>query len=140
QLITGVPGVGAVYVEKLVASCSVNANALQQYIKVSGLDKLAPSISSTAAITPMNAVATPLVVLDSQANPAATLITIGGPTVNTITQQVFAQHPELSLSPSNPVIVQAVGTNRIVVAGYSANDTITATKQLIQNLLSQATS
>jgi hypothetical protein len=141
QLITGVPGItGQVYVEKVTATCNVNADALKQYITINGLNALAPSISSTAVITPMNAVSTPLVVLDTQANLAATLITIGGPLVNTVTQQVFAQHPELSLSPTNPVIVQAVGTNRIVVAGYTADDTKTAVNQLIQSLLAQASS
>jgi len=141
QLITGVPGVtGEVYVEKVTATCNVDANALKQYITVSGLDKVAPSVSQAAVVTPLNTVSTPLVVLDTQANPAATLITIGGPLVNTVTQQVFAQHPELSLTPSNPVIVQAVGTNRIVVAGYAPSDTQTAVNQLIQNLLAQASS
>jgi hypothetical protein len=141
QLITGVPGVtGQVYVEKVTATCNVDADALKQYITVSGLDKVAPSVSQAAVVTPLNTVATPLVVLDTQANPAATLITVGGPLVNTVTQQVFAQHPELSLSPSNPVIVQAVGTNRIVVAGYTADDTKTAVNQLIQSLLAQASS
>jgi hypothetical protein len=141
QLITGVPGVtGQVYVEKVTATCNVDADALKQYITINGLNALTPSISSTAVITPINTVATPLVVLDTQANPAATLITIGGPLVNTVTQQVFAQHPELSLTPNNPVIVQAVGTNRIVVAGYTADDTKTAVNQLIQSLLAQASS
>jgi maleate cis-trans isomerase len=83
--------------------------------------------------------ATPLVVLDNNANSASTLIVIGSKYVNTVAQQIFAQNPSLDSSfGTSSVVLQAFGSNRILVAGYYANQTVQAGNQFIQALLSAA--
>ncbi|MGC9205314.1 MAG: hypothetical protein ACP5FN_03520, partial [Candidatus Micrarchaeia archaeon] len=135
-------GIGAsalpnVTIANVSATCSFSTTSCS----VTGLSNLTATPSATQAITPvkLNTVATPLAVLDSQANNASTLIVIGSKYVNSVAAQIFAQNPSLSTSfAPGTVIVQAFGTNRILVAGYTANDTITAGNEFIQDLLTAA--
>ncbi len=132
-----VPGVANLTVSKVNATCAFTATSCN----VTGLGNLTATPSQTQAVTPvyLHTDTTPLVVLDSQANPAATLIVVGSKYVNSVAGQVFAQNPSLnsSFGPSS-VVVSAEGTNRILVAGYSANQTVQAGNQFIQQLLQAA--
>ncbi len=108
---------------------------------MSGIANVTATPSVASAVTPvsLNTATTPLVVLDSAANPASTLVVVGSKYVNSVAAQIFAQNPTLdsSFGPSS-VIEQAEGSNRILVAGYYANQTVAAGNQFIQALLSSA--
>ena len=82
----------------------------------------------------------PLVVLDSQANSGSSLILVGSGYVNTLSQQLESAY-NVSITPStSSPIVQAVGGNRILVAGYTANQTTAAANSFIDQLYAQASS
>lgn len=119
------------------ASCTFSTTSCS----VTGLSNLTATASVKNATTSvsLNTAATPLAVLDSNANAASTLILVGSKFVNSVSAQVFSQNPSLasSFGPGS-VIVQAFGTNRILVAGYYANQTVTAGNQFIQQLLTSA--
>ncbi|MEM4066606.1 MAG: hypothetical protein QXV17_07085, partial [Candidatus Micrarchaeaceae archaeon] len=126
-----------VTIANVTATCTFGTTSCS----VTGLSNLTATPSVTSAITPVsiNTASTPLAVLDTNANPASTLIVIGSKFVNTIAAQIFAQNPSLdsSFGPGS-VIVQAFGTNRILVAGYTANETVQAGNTFIQDLLTAA--
>jgi len=106
---------------------------------VTGIGNLTATPSVTTAYQPVwlkNLSTTPLVVLDSQANPGSNLILIGSGYVNTLSQQI-QQSYNISMVPTTQ-IVQAVGNNRILVAGYYANQTAAAGNSFIQQLYAQA--
>lgn len=102
-----------------------------------------PSISSAVVATSLNTAVTPLVIFDSQANSASSLISVGNGTEaggygNLISQQI---EKEYGVSPTpNSNIVQAYGNNRILIAGYYASGTVQAGNQFVQDLLSTAQS
>jgi hypothetical protein len=128
-----------VTIANVTAKCGFSTTSCS----VSGLSNVTATPSVTSAVTPvsLNTATTPLVVLDSNANSASTLIVVGSKYVNTVAAQIFAQNPTLdsSFGPSS-VIEQAEGSNRILVAGYTADQTVTAGNQFIQALLSSASS
>ncbi len=135
-------GIGAttslpnVTIANVTATCTVTGGV--GGCTVSGISNLTATPSVTNATTPnkLNTATTPLTVLDSNANSAATLVVIGSKFVNTVAQQIFAQNPSLASSfNTGSVVLQAFGTNRILVAGYYANQTVTAGNQFIQALL-----
>jgi hypothetical protein len=132
-----VPGFSNLTVSKVNATCTFASTSCS----VSGLSNLTATPSVTSAVVPveLNTATTPLVVLDSNANSAATLIVVGSLYVNSVAQQVFAQNPSLnsSFGPSS-VVASAEGTNRILVAGYTANQTVTAGNEFINQLLQAA--
>ena len=110
---------------------------------VTGTGSLTATPSVNSAITPvsLNTAQTPLAVLDSQASGTSTLVLVGSKFVNSVSGQVFEQNPSLnSTFAPGSVVVQAFGTNRILVAGYSANETVQAGNQFIQDLLTNAAS
>ncbi len=76
-----------------------------------------------------------LVVLDSQAPDTGTVVTVGGPAVNSVTASVL-EGSDVELSPENPVVVKEVG-GKIVVAGWTAEDTVSAAQQFIAALQRQ---
>ncbi len=132
-----VPGLANVTVENVTASCAVGASAGN--CTVSGVSNLTATPSVTQAVTPvkLNTATTPLAVVDSNANSASTLIVVGSKYVNSVAAQVFAQNPSLNTSfGPGSVVVQAFGGSRILVAGYTANETVQAGNQFIQQLLS----
>jgi len=136
---TNIPNVT---IAKVTANCTYSSNVTSS-CTVTGLSSVTGVPSVSQAITPvkLNTAATPLVVLDSNANPAATLIVIGSSYVNSVAGQIFAQNPSFAqtFGPSS-VVVQAFGSNRILVAGYTANQTVQAGNEFIQDLLSAASS
>lgn len=137
-----VPGFANLTVSKVNATCG-GVTVSSSSCTVSGLSNVTATPSVTQAVVPvsLNTATTPLVVLDSNANSAATLVLVGSKFVNSVSAQVFAQNPALnsSFGPSS-VIVQAYGTNRILVAGYTANQTVQAGNQFINDLLQASSS
>ncbi|MGI0100151.1 MAG: S-layer protein [Candidatus Micrarchaeaceae archaeon] len=118
------------------ASISVSKKA---NFTVSGISNLTATPSVTSATTPVllhNLTTTPLVVLDSQANPGSNLILIGSGYVNTLSKQLQSAY-NITMTPTTQV-AQAYGTNRILVAGYYANQTAAAGNTFIQQLYAQA--
>ncbi|MDE1871050.1 MAG: S-layer protein [Candidatus Micrarchaeota archaeon] len=106
---------------------------------ISGIANLTATPSVATATQPVllkNLTTTPLVVLDSQASPGSNLILIGSGFVNTLSGQLQSAY-NISMTPTTQ-ITQAYGTNRVLVAGYYANQTAAAGNSFIQQLYAQA--
>jgi hypothetical protein len=107
---------------------------------VSGIGNLTATPSVATATQPVllsSLPTTPLVVLDSAANPGSNLILIGSGYVNTLSQQIQKSY-NVSMTPATQ-LVQTYGNNRILIAGYYANQTTAAGNSFIQQLYAQAT-
>ena len=94
----------------------------------------APSSSSSRAsqiAAALNYTSPPLIVLDSNANPGATMIVVGTQYDNTIANQIFQTS---GIAPISGGIVQGYGTNRILVSGYTDNEAIQAAEQFDADL------
>ena len=80
------------------ATCSVGGKRTNSSCTVAGVGNLMAMPSVTQAVVPvkLNTAVTPLVVLDTNANNASTLIVVGSKYVNTVAQQIFAQNPSLA--------------------------------------------
>ncbi len=127
-----------VTIGKVNATCSFSTTSCN----VTGLKNLTAVPSETSAIvgSPLNTVSAPIAVLDSNANNSTNQIVIGSGYVNSVAQSIFNQNSQLSSSfGQNSTIVQAYG-NKILVAGYTAQQTVNAGNQFIQQLLADATS
>ena len=145
---TGPYGIGAsilpnVTIANVTAKCAFSTTSCT----VTGLDNLTATPTATQAIThvPLNTATTPLVVLDNQSSSTATLISIGsgyelssGVYVNSVSQQIISQN-NVNFGPGS-VIASAEGSNRILIAGYTAGETVQAGNQFIQQLISNAAS
>lgn len=135
---TNIPNVT---IAKVNATCTFSTTSCT----VTGLSNLTatPSVSKAVSDVLLNTASTPIAVLDSGANNSSTLIVIGSKFVNSVAGQIFAQNPTLNSAfgptGAQSVIVKAFGTNRILVAGYTAQQTVTAGNQFIQALLQGAT-
>ena len=101
--------------------------------------------TATAVIQPNNAAsvvvsepyplgATKLVYSDTQAQSAGVAILVGGPMVNTMTADAL-QDSSVDLKTDGP-LVKEIG-NKIVVAGYTADDTLSAADQFIAGVKRQ---
>lgn len=132
-----------VTIAKVNASCSFTTTNCS----ISGVSNLTatPSVKQAVVSSHLNTATTPLAVLDSNANNASTLIVVGSAYVNSVAQQIFSGNAQFATSfdnggasGPNAVTVQAFGNNRILVAGYTANQTVTAGNQFINDLLTQA--
>ncbi len=130
-------GLPNVTVANVTAKC-VPSTTSCQITNVTNLTAT-PSVSQAYTRVPINTATNPLVVLDKQANNASNLIVIGSYYVNSVAAQIFNATPTLksSFGPGS-VIVKAFGTNRILIAGYTANETIQAGNEFINMLLSNA--
>ena len=136
----GLPGGIVIKVTQItedVGTCTAAAGGAQ--CVVTGLDSLSatPSVTSTVIPTDLDTATNKLVVTDRAADRAATLIVVGGNTVNTIADEII-RSSNIDLR-TDTVVVRAIGTNRILVAGYSAQDTVTAGDQFIQALIAAKT-
>ncbi|MCL4379208.1 MAG: S-layer protein [Candidatus Marsarchaeota archaeon] len=130
-----IPGVTNVTVSKVTATATLGANA---GYTVTGYQNLTATPSVSSALVPVllkNLTTTPLVVLDSQANPSSSLILIGSGYVNSLSQQLQASQ-NITVTPTTQ-IVQAYG-NKILVAGYTAAQTTAAANQFISDLYAAA--
>ncbi len=131
-------GISNVTVAQVTANITVGAGA---NFTVSGIGniKATPSVSSATTPVLLTNLSTtaPIAVLDSQANPSGNLILVGSGYVNTLSQQLQNAY-NITLTPTSAPIAQGYGTNRILVAGYYANQTTTASNQFIQQLYAAA--
>jgi hypothetical protein len=130
---TNIPNVTIAQVNQ---TCSVTGTG--SGCSVGGLSNLTgtPNVNAATTFVKLDTSATPLVVLDNAAS-AQTLIVVGSKYVNTVAQQIFSQNPSLDSSfNTGSVVVQAFGSDRILVAGYYANQTVQAGNQFIDALLS----
>ena len=134
-----------VTIGKVNATCSFTTTNCS----ISGVNNLTATPSVKTAVEwpngkPLNTATTPIAVLDSNATNSSTLIVVGSAYVNSVAGQIFANNPQFASSfdtgPSGPnsVTVQAFGNNRILVAGYTAQQTVQAGNQFINQLLAQA--
>ena len=133
---TNIPNVS---IAKVTANITVSSSS---GATVSGISNLTATPSVSVATTPVllnNLPTSPLVVLDSAANPSSNLILVGSGYVNTLSQQLETSQG-ISITPTSAPITQAYGTNRILVAGYTANQTTAAANTFIQDLYANAAS
>ena len=131
---TNIPNVS---IGPVTANIAVGGNAT--YV-VTGISNLTATPSVTSATQPVllkNLSTQPLVVLDSQANSGSNLILVGSGYVNTLSAQLQSAY-NVSMTPTTQ-LAQAYGTNRILVAGYYANQTNAAGNSFINQLYAQAT-
>lgn len=96
---------------------------------MTGADALACSSDKAYVVEALDTSAKPLVVTDTSgmASGTETMILVGGPLVNTLTQQV----PGFAAMNPGDSVVKVVG-DKVVVAGYTAADTIAAANSLIE--------
>jgi hypothetical protein len=78
-----------------------------------------------------------LVYLDSEATGLDTgvVITVGGQAVNKVTASAL-EEAGITIDPTNNVVVKEVG-NKIIVAGYTAEDTLRAVDQFLSGVKRQ---
>jgi len=123
-----------------IGKVSANISLSSTNYSITGINNITATPSVTSASTPVllsNLTTTPLVVLDSQANPGSNLILIGSGYVNSLSKQLQNSY-NITVSPGSQPIVQAYGTNRVLIAGYYANQTNAAGNSFIQQLYAQA--
>jgi len=75
-----------------------------------------------------------LVELDSQASNVADVVSVGGPDVNTVTASLLSGSNVDFTSP----VVKEISTGKIVVAGMTAQDTMTAADEFIAAIQNQS--
>lgn len=83
-----------------------------------------------------------LVILDTQANPSSSLILVGSGYVNTLSAQIQKAY-NISINSTSAPVVKAFPSStgsRILVAGYTANQTEQAAKTFIEDLYASAAS
>ena len=139
-------GVGAatnlpnVTIANVTAKCVTSGPSV---CNVTGLSNLTATPSVTHATTPvvLNTATNPIAVLDTNANNASSLIVVGSKYVNSVAAQIFQNQPALdsAFGPTgaDSVIVNTYG-NKILVAGYTAQQTVQAGNEFIQQLLQSA--
>lgn len=136
QAIPGIPNVTVAAVNASVAVSGKNYS-------ISGISNIVATPSVSSATEPvmlknMTVAGSPsaLVVLDSQANPSSNLILIGSGFVNTLSAQLQSSY-NVSVTPTTQIDA-AYGSNRILIAGYYANQTTAAANSFIQALYAKA--
>jgi hypothetical protein len=124
----------------VVSSASVSGGASGATADMSGVtavikDASGASMSTLTAKDVYAMDASQFVYLDSQAPATGTVITVGGPKVNSVTAAAM-QGAAIDLSAANPVVTKEAG-DKIIVAGWTAADTMTAASQFIAALKAQ---
>ncbi|MDE1824976.1 MAG: hypothetical protein KGH61_01295 [Candidatus Micrarchaeota archaeon] len=135
-----------VTIAQVNATCGGAVASSSCTVGIGGIKNLTATPSQKQAIVnvPLNTATTPLAILDSNANQASTLIVVGSKYVNSVAASIFSNTTDAqtaaisSFGPNSTPIVQAFGTSRILVAGYSASQTVQAGNQFIQDLLTNA--
>ncbi|MEM0149877.1 MAG: S-layer protein, partial [Candidatus Micrarchaeaceae archaeon] len=123
-----------------IAASGVTMSSSAHYT-ITGISNITATPSVSTADEPVllsNLPTNPLVVLDSNANSASNLILVGSGYVNTLSAQLQKSY-NISMTPTTQ-IDQAYGTNRILIAGYYANQTTAAANAFIQQLYAAAAS
>ncbi len=146
----GLPGIGVgqslstcgiqnATIAKVTANVTV-AKSANYTITGIGNIKATPSVTTATEPVLLNNITTnPLVVLDSATvNPNSNLILIGSGYVNSLSKVLQTQQ-NITLTPTSAPIMQAYG-NKILIAGYYANQTTAAANSFIQKLYALASS
>jgi hypothetical protein len=112
---------------------------------ITGISNIIATPSIASADQPVllsNLASQPLVAVagTSAVNSGSSLILVGSGYVNALSQQLQTLYNVSIDSPSSAVVAQAYGTNRILVAGYTANQTTQASNNFIQALYTAASS
>lgn len=128
-----------------IANVTAKISVSNAAYAISGISNLTatPSVSTAEQEVSLQNITHPgtstaLVVLDSQANPSSSLILVGSGYVNTLSASLQKSY-NISITPSTGPIAQAYG-NKILVAGYYANQTTAAANTFIQDLYAKASS
>ncbi|MEM4295999.1 MAG: S-layer protein [Candidatus Anstonellales archaeon] len=108
---------------------------------VTGLDRLSAVIVSKDGLEKVSSlkaatrvpVSDALVITDEQASGVATKIIVGGPAVNSAAADALSA-AGLEITPQNNVVVKATDSKTIVVAGYTADDTVKAVNDFLAQL------
>ncbi|MBM3229051.1 S-layer protein [Candidatus Parvarchaeota archaeon] len=93
-----------------------------------------PNNAASVEVTEPYKLTSNLVVLDSDAGSSGSYITVGGPLVNSVTRDLL-EGSDVDFQATN-VVVKEIGSNKIVVAGWSADDTIEAANEFVAALSS----
>jgi hypothetical protein len=127
-----------VTIGKVVANETLGTGSVYSITGISNLTAT-PSVSmaSTPVLLKNLSTTTPLVVLDSQASQGSNLILIGSGFVNTLSAQLQSSY-NIPMTATSPMVMQAYGANRILIAGYYAQNTTAASNEFIQQLYAQA--
>ena len=134
-----VPNVQNVTVANVTANISVSDVSGATVTGISNLTAI-PSVSNaTTPVLLKNLTTSPLVVLNSTANPSSNLILIGSGFVNGLSAQVQAAN-NVTFTPTSAPVLQAFGSNRVLIAGYYANQTTAEANAFIQDLYASASS
>jgi hypothetical protein len=118
--------VGACTASAGSSTCTVDQSGVSAVLSTGGASVTA-SVPYTLATNSQ-----PLVVLDSDAS-TGTVISVGGPDVNTVTKSILAGS-DTSITASSAPTVKVVGDNKIVVAGGQWADTVRAGNDFIAGL------
>ncbi len=95
-----------------------------------------PSVSTAVVSVPVNPVgANKLVVLDNEATGVANLVVIGGPEANAVAKAALTGADAVTFS-TDTQITKVVG-NKIIIAGYSADQTMAEAEKFIAELANQ---
>ncbi len=125
-----------------IANVNATIKVAGSTYSITGIDNVTATPSVTSATTPVllkNLTTTPLVVLDSQANQNSNLILVGSGYVNSLSAALQKAY-NVTVSPSSTAVVQAYGSNRVLIAGYLANQTTSAANTFISDLYAAAAS
>ena len=123
-----------------VANIEAKISVSNSSYTIAGINNITATPSVSQATTPVllkNLSTTPIAVLDSNANPGSTLILVGSGYVNSLSKQLESSY-NISVTATSAPIVQAYGTNRILVAGYTAAQTTQAANTFISDLYAAA--
>ncbi|MFH0818311.1 MAG: S-layer protein [Candidatus Micrarchaeota archaeon] len=131
QTLAGGVKIKAKSITETVGSCTAQGGAGSCKVDMAPVSAvLTTGDASVNAITSYKVLGD-LVVLDNQAGAADTVIAVGGPAVNEVTKAALGTSSTLS-APGN-IVVKEIG-KVIVVAGYTAQDTMDAGNQFINGL------
>ncbi len=124
-------------ISQTVGACSVAEGTCT--VDTTGLKAMLDTgkASETVAVPYKFAPTDRLVVLDKEAPTTENLILVGGPMVNSLTAQAI-QGKDIVFDKPGVKYAQEVETGKIIVAGYTAEDTIDAAADFIAALLAKA--
>jgi hypothetical protein len=111
-------------------SCTVDTSAMKAVLDTG-------KASETVAVPYKFAPTDRLVVLDKEAPTTENLILVGGPLVNSLTAQAISGK-DIVIDKPGVKYAQEVETGKIIVAGYTAEDTLDAAADFIAALLAKA--
>ncbi len=114
----------SVKVKEIMADAAVAEEDTGVAPGLSGTDSLRPSVANAAVVTELSG---PMVLFDNDPAASATdsLVLVGGPAANSLTQRTG-----IAISQGSDAVVKVMGS-KVVVAGYTAADTQTAATALV---------